>query len=466
LALLGSEKASGLRLRPSLPDIWVRSAWATIKTRLLNAEHLRVQRLAGTVFLIRVVNALLAFGSQILFARWMGSFHFGIYVYVWTWVLLLGQLIDLGLGTAAQRFIPEYRERQLPALLRGFVSGSRWLALGIAIGITALGAVAVHLLEPWLGQELIIPLYLACVIMPAYALTNVQEGIARSYDWVGVAMMPAYVVRQLLLTVLMAAAYLEYLPMNAITAMTVASVAVWLPTLGQLIAMNRRLRQRIEVGPKSYDFKRWVVTALPILMVGCFYSLLAYSDVLILQYFRTPDEVAIYYAAAKTLALVSFIYYSVSITTAHRFSTYHVIGDRKRLAAFIAQSVKWTFWPSLAATALLLVCGRPILRLFGPSFAEGYHLMFILAVGLLARASVGPMERLMNMLGQQVMCAFVYATAFSLNVGLCFALIPHFGMAGAAAATASALVLESLLLFTLTKYRLGFDVFIWRRAER
>ena len=39
-----------------------------------------------------------------------------------------------------------------------------------------------------------------------------------------------------------------------------------------------------------------------------------------LQQFRAPDEVAVYYAAAKTLALVSFIYYAVSATTAHRFN--------------------------------------------------------------------------------------------------------------------------------------------------
>ena len=53
----------------------------------MDAEHLMVQRLSGTVFLIRVASAVLAFGSQVLLARWMGSFEFGIYVYVWTWVL-------------------------------------------------------------------------------------------------------------------------------------------------------------------------------------------------------------------------------------------------------------------------------------------------------------------------------------------------------------------------------------------
>ena len=123
-------------------------------------------------------------------------------------------------------------------------------------------------------------------------------------------------------------------------------------------------------------------------------------------------------------------------------------------------------WPSLAATVLLLIFGRPMLSLFGPQFTDGYHLMFILAAGLLARAAIGPIERLLNMLGQQRVCAAVYAGAFALNLVLCFALIPLLGMAGAAIATASALIFESILLFLVTKNRLGFHVFIWgRRAE-
>jgi O-antigen/teichoic acid export membrane protein len=457
LALTGSEDASSrFASRPSLL-----ASWSQLKARVLDAEHMLVQRLAGTVFMIRVVSAVLAFGSQVLLARWMGTFEFGVYVYVWTWVLLLGQAIDLGLGTAAQRFIPEYRERGFVALLRGFVSGSRWLAVAIAIGIAAIGACGVRLIEPWLDNYMVIPLYLACVTMPAYALANVQEGISRSYDWIALAMAPAYVARQLLLTVLMAAAYFAHLPMTAVTAMIVAGVSIWLPTLWQMLLVNRRLAERIEPGPKVYEFRIWLTTALPILMVEGFYSLLAYTDVLVLQYFRSPSEVAIYYAAAKTLALVSFIYYSVSATTAHRFSTYHVAGDRKGLSAFISQSIKWTFWPSLAATALLLLFGRPMLSLFGAQFTDGYFLMFVLAFGLLARAAIGPIERLLNMLGEQRVCATVYATAFGVNLGLCFVLIPLFGMLGAAIATASALTIESILLYIVTKTRLGFHVFVW-----
>src|SRR6202035_2326710 len=105
----------------------------------------------------------------------------------------------------------------LVALLRGFVSGSRWLALTTAMLIAGLAAACVWLIQPWLTPQTVIPLYLACVTIPAYALANVQEGIAHSYDWVGLSMMPVYVVRQLLLTVLIGLAYVAGLPMDAVT---------------------------------------------------------------------------------------------------------------------------------------------------------------------------------------------------------------------------------------------------------
>ena len=461
MALTGSEQAPRLSARPSLLGLWRR-----LRVRLGDAEDLLLQRLAGTVFLIRAVSAALAFVSQVLLARWMGSFDFGVYVYVWTWVLLLGQPLDLGLSTSAQRFIPEYRERGLLALLRGFVSGSRWLAVGLAVLVAALCAGGIKLIEPWLDDFMVIPLYLACVMLPAYALASVQDGIARSYDWIGLAMVPTYIVRQLVLTVLMAAAYFAHLPMTAVTAMIAAGLSYWLPTLAQLWLMNGRLARCIAPGPKAHAFRVWFLTSLPILLVEGFYLLLTYTDILVLQLFRPPNEVAVYYAAAKTLALVSFIYYAISATTAHRFSFYHVAGDREGLSAFVAQAVRWTFWPSLVATALLLAVGKPLLSLFGPQFTDGYQLMLILSLGLLARAAIGPIERLLSMLGEQRACAIVYGGAFVLNIGLCLILIPIFGSAGAAIATTTALVIETAILFFVTKQRLGFHVFVWRRAER
>src|ERR1700709_2309855 len=90
------------------------------------------KRLAGTIFLIRVVSAAMAYLSQILLARWMGGVDYGVYVYVWTWVLLLGSMMDFGISASAQKIIPEYRTRGEHALLRGFLSGSRWVTFAVS----------------------------------------------------------------------------------------------------------------------------------------------------------------------------------------------------------------------------------------------------------------------------------------------------------------------------------------------
>jgi O-antigen/teichoic acid export membrane protein len=240
--------------------------------------------------------------------------------------------------------------------------------------------------------------------------------------------------------------------------MLASAAAVWIAMIGQMVVLNRRLGGHIEPGPKAYDFRGWLAISLPILMVEGFYLLLSYTDVLVLQQFRSSQEVGVYFAVVKTLALVSFIHYAMSATTAHRFAEYHSTGDSARLSAYVAHAIKWTFWPSLAATILLLALGKPLLWLFGPQFVIGYDIMFIAAIGLVVRSAIGPVERLLNMLGHQHICALAYALAFAMNVALCIALVPRFGGHGAAAATSISLTFETVLLFWIVRRRLGLHV--------
>ena len=423
-----------------------------------SSEASVTKRLAGTVFIIRVFSAGLAYLSQILLARWMGGSDYGIYVYVWTWVLLLGSMMDFGISASAQKIIPEYRTRGEQALLRGFLSGSRWMTLSVSAVVSLLLAGLVRLLSPWLGSGEIVPLYIGCATLPAFVVANTQDGIARSHDWMRLGLMPQFVIRQALIIGLTAGAFALGLQLGATVAMLASAGAVWIAMIGQMIVLNRRLAGHIAAGPKAYDFRGWLAISLPILLVESFYLLLSYTDVLVLQQFRSSEEVGVYFAVVKTLALVSFIHYAMSATTAHRFAEYHALGDKERLSAYVAHAIKWTFWPSLAATVLLLALGKPLLWLFGAQFVGGYDIMFIAAIGLVVRSAIGPVERLLNMLGHQHICALAYALAFVMNVVLCIALVPRFGGHGAAAATSISLVFETVLLFWIVRQRLGLHV--------
>jgi O-antigen/teichoic acid export membrane protein len=460
VALVGSES------RTSASSSIVARNLARLKHALSDRSDRRLTQLvAGNVFLVRVGSALLALASQVLLARWMGSFEFGIYIYVWTWVLMIGALSDAGLSSAARRFIPEYTGRKSFDQLRGFIAASRWLAFAIATGIATISAIGVTLFASRLDHFVIIPLYLACLTVPIYGLVQVQAGIAQSHDWPNLALMPFYIWRQLALTGLVGFIWLIGAPADAVTAMIVAVATTWAVTIAQFALLNRRLKDKVPDGPKVFEPKVWFSTSLPIFVVEGFYLLLTYVDIIALEQFRSPHDVAVYYAGARLLAIVAFVYFAISNATTHKFTEYHVSGDRPRLTAFFAETVRWTFWPSLITCVVILAFGRPLLALFGAGFEQGYGVMFILAIGLLARAAVGPAERLLNMVGERKQCAFVYAAAFAINLALCIVLIPRLGIEGAAIATCTALVAESVMFYCVAKWRLGLHIFIVGAAK-
>jgi O-antigen/teichoic acid export membrane protein len=432
---------------------------ARVKSLLAGSSEASVtKRLAAVIFIIRIVSAVMAYGAQILLARWMGTSDYGVYVYVWTWVLLLGSMMDFGISASAQKLIPEYRTHGEHALLRGFLSGSRWLTFAVSSVVSLALVGLVKALTPWIDAAAIVPFYIGCATLPAFVVANTQDGIARSHDWMRLGLMPQFIVRQTLIIGFTAGAFTLGLNLGATAAMLASCAAVWLAMLGQMIVLNRRLSGHVQPGPKAYDISGWLAVSLPILLVEGFYLLLSYTDVLVLQQFRSSEEVGIYFAVVKTLALVSFIHYAMSATTAHRFAEYHAQGDTERLSAYVTHAIQWTFWPSLAATLVLLALGKPLLWLFGPQFVTGYDIMFIAAIGLVVRAAIGPVERLLNMLGHQHICALAYALAFVMNLVLCVALVPRWGGHGAAASTTISLVFETVLLFAIVRRRLGLHV--------
>jgi O-antigen/teichoic acid export membrane protein len=256
--------------------------------------------------------------------------------------------------------------------------------------------------------------------------------------------------------------YVSGVNIDASIAMGVLAFAIWATALLHLLQLKRGLRTVVEAGPKSYDCRRWLNTAIPIIVVWGMYTLLTSTDILVLKQFRPSEEVAHYYAAAKTLALVSIIHFAVAAAAAHRFTALHVAGDRQGLIDFAAGTVRWVFWPSLALTLLMLALGQPVLMLFGAGFEAGYPVMAILAFGQLARAAIGPSERLLNMLGEQRICALAYTAAFTVNLVGCVLLAPLYGGVGAACATAGAFVVESTLLFLIARHRLGLHMFVLR----
>jgi O-antigen/teichoic acid export membrane protein len=331
-----------------------------------------------------------------------------------------------------------------------------------ATSVALIGGVLVHWLTSALDHGTVMPLYLACVALPFYALSQILDATARAYNAIGTALLPPFVLRPLLLIAAMAAAHAAGLTRDATTGMAAFAVATWATSLLQLVLLQRCVGRNVPAGPRSYHLAAWLKTSAPMFAVWASYMLLLYVDVLVLRQFQPPDVVAHYYAASKTLALVAFIHFAVSAAVAHRFAAHHVAGNREALTELARSTVRWTFWPSLLAIAGVLALGKPILWLFGPGFGDAYPLMFILAIALLARAAVGPAERVLNMLGEQNRCALVYACMFAFNLIGCVAAAGPYGSTGVAWVIAAGATIEAALLFLIAKRRLGLHMLIGR----
>ncbi len=413
------------------------------------------RRIALTAFVVRIFSAVIAYFSQVLLARWMGEFEYGIFVVVWVGAVILGGFACLGFQTAILRFVPEYSERGESRLLRGIVLGSRIQGFVAATAFAVIGALGLYAFGDNLSSYYLIPLYLGAITLPMLAIGEIHDGVSRAINWADLSLWPTFIIRPILIIAFMAAALQYGAEPNAVTAMGAVIAATYLTSIGQLVWLERRMHTVVPRGPRDYQPRTWVAIALPIFIVEGFFNLLTNVDIIIVGHFMEPDQVAIYFAAAKTLALVHFVYFSVRAGGAQRFSQYYANGDRLRLEAFVRDTLHWTFWPSLAMVLMLFVVGKQLLLLFGPNFGSGYPLLYILSIGILFRASIGPAETLLIMAGQQSVCAAVYTATFILSVILNFVLIPLFGLPGAAAATTLALIAETAALYWITATRFG-----------
>jgi O-antigen/teichoic acid export membrane protein len=417
-------------------------------------------RMSLIAFAIRILSAVIAFVSQVLMARWIGSFEYGIFVLVWTTVIIVGNLSCLGFHTSVIRYLPEYRERGMLDELRGILVTSRIFVMVSSSLIALTGGLGVWLFADRFENYYVVPFYLALICMPMIALGDTLQGIARANSWAIAALSPTYLIRPLLILALMGALVFSGMEPNAETAMLAAIVATYMTTLYQFAATVNRVERRVPQGSRRILLREWFLVSLPIFLIESFFFLLTNADVLLVGVFMEPNEVAVYFATVKTLALVHFVYFSVKAGVAQRYAAYSN-GDRAKLAEFARETVSWTFWPSVVMALVVLALGKPMLSLFGPGFTEGYPLLLPLLLGVVTRAAIGPAEALLTMSGNQNVCATVFGATLAVNVGLSIMLIPLFGLWGAAVATTISMLFEALVLVATVRKRLGITMLIF-----
>jgi O-antigen/teichoic acid export membrane protein len=118
--------------------------------------------------------------------------------------------------------------------------------------------------------------------------------------------------------------------------------------------------------------------------------------------------------------------------------------------------------PALLALAAFTFEGKALLRLaFGEQFVGAAGALIILTIGQSVNCGTGIVHLLLNMTGHERDTLRGAMVGTATNVALALALIPHFGLTGAAIASCASVAAENLLLYMTVHSRLhiGSSVF-------
>ncbi len=205
----------------------------------------------------------------------------------------------------------------------------------------------------------------------------------------------------------------------------------------------------------AFDAKLWLQVAWPLGAAATLGAVLDQAPTVIIGLLLRPSDVGIYYVAARSAALISFVIAAVNALAAPAFSAFHWRNQRDELARLVDRLSHLIFWPSLAVALVIGIAARPLLSMFGPAFEAGQPVLLVLAGGQLINAGAGSVGYLLQMTGHEMVNLNVLIAAVLIDVILLLTLVPLMGCVGAAIAGALSMALWNIWLHVLVTRRLG-----------
>ncbi|MBV9114711.1 MAG: polysaccharide biosynthesis C-terminal domain-containing protein [Hyphomicrobiales bacterium] len=415
----------------------------------------RVKRGGVAAFGIFVIGAGLTYCSQLLIARLVGADTFGIYAYVFAWMVVLAYFSALGFDVALLRFVPAYRAERAYALLKGVIQYAERRAMAVSAGVIALGILVVCL-APGMSSTLRNTFIVGFFLVPVWALLWIRSSAVRAFGGVIAALAPDRMVRDGMLLVIVAVASFSFgASLDApwvITATLVGSVV----GLALSSIAKHRLRPRImDTITAEYSAAIWRRTALPLVIIAGAESLLNRTGVLLLGWSGHTTDAGIYGLAFNIAFLAALPRTAVNTLFAPTISHLFARKDQAMLQILVSTSALWTLCGAAAIALFLSVLADPLLSWFGHGYEAGVPALRILLIGQVFAASVGSQLHVMNMTGHERSAAVLLITSTVVNALVSMIMINQFGLTGAAIATTLTLIL----------WNAGMAVFIWRRLE-
>jgi len=294
---------------------------------------------------------------------------------------------------------------------------------------------------------------------------ELQLGILRAQGEITFALAPKQLIRFLMISLLIFTLVVFGRKIDAVVALLIHGLVVGGLVLIQRLRISHLLRRIARAARERHLTRKWLRLSLPLLLTAGAIILLSNTDIIMLGLFKTTEDVAVYYVAAKIASSVSFPLAAVNMIAAPLVSEAYLNGGRSEIQRLATRIARMSFWPALGAVLILATFSNQILSLFGTEFVRAKLILIILMVGYLVNSGAGTVGTFLDMTGHQDSTAFVFGISAILNIILNSFMIPLLGAVGAALSTASIMIIWSVWLHVLVTKHLQINTTILSRPS-
>jgi len=417
---------------------------------------LKAHMVRGTVgsFALKVVNTVLAFGTSLLLARLLGAKEYGVYAYAISWAQLLAIPAVMGLNTLLVREVAKYKTLEDWGFLRGILRWSDRVVLLTSIGIAAVFSLIVWFLRGKFSPEVRTALWIAMGLVPLLSFLLLRQGGLQGLGYVVEAQVPQLFLLPATFFVLTIGGYFAF-GLSGAVAVGLRLIAGLVAVIAAVFLLRKNLPEPVTGVPPLYRQREWVRSALPLLFVGAASIINQQISTVMIGSVLGPKETGIFDIARRAAMVVTFAITAVNMPLAPTVASLYARGETERLQRIVTKTARAALLVSLLIGFSLIIFRRWLFLLFGKGFIGGGTVLIILCLGEVTSTGIGSVALLLNMTGHEQDTAKGIGISAGLNIILNMALIPIWGIEGAAAATAISTVAWHILLAVWVYRRIG-----------